>query len=401
MTQIDKTLADKTLANKTLADNTTEKPQTLAFEDDRGASRSTWVAAAILVVMIAWMGSGFVVPSGDEAAEDTGISQPDAVAVAVRRSVAQPVTLFFQAEGQAQPDRDTAMRAEASGNVAEVMVSKGQDVAKGEIIARLTTQQVEAELRGAQQEEERARREFENAEALLERGVSTADRVAQARATLAAAQAQVEAARQALESTNIVAPFAGRIETLLLDEGEFISEGTDVGRIVDNRPLTVALQVPQQALNRIENGQIANVTFITGEEREGTVTFVGTSAAAETRTFLAEIEVANEDGAIPAGISAKIRIPTGTQAAHFISPSVVSLNPDGEIGVKSVAAGKVVFHEVEVARAEVDGIWVTGLPDEVQIITIGQGFVRDGEAVSARPETNAADADDLARTATE
>ena len=66
--------------------------------------------------------------------------------------------------------------------------------------------------------------------------------------------------------------------------------------------------------------------FITGEERAGVVTFVGTSAASETRTFLAEIEVENEDGAIPAGISAEVIIPTGEVTAHFLSPSIVSLN---------------------------------------------------------------------------
>lgn len=59
----------------------------------------------------------------------------------------------------------------------------------------------------------------------------------------------------------------------------------------------------------------------------------------------------------------------------------------------------VVFHEIEVVRAEVDGIWVTGLPEEARIITIGQGFVRNGETVEARPELTAeADAEQAAET---
>jgi len=195
------------------------------------------------------------------------------------------------------------------------------------------------------------------------------------------------AAEDALDSTNITAPFAGRIETLSLDEGEFISAGSEVGRIVDNRPLTVSLQVPQQTLNQIENGQTAEVRFITGEVRPGTVTFVGTSASAETRTFLAEIEVANRDGAIPAGISAEILIPTGQEMAHFVTPSIVSLNERGVPGVKAVVDGAVVFHEIDVVRAEVDGIWVIGVPDTAELITIGQGYVRNGEAVRARAES--------------
>lgn len=377
-------------------DDDTKGQPPLKFDNDKGASGSTWIAALLLIAIVAWMGSGFIYPSE----EDVPIAAPvetAPVAVATRQSVAEEVTLYFQAEGQALPDRDTPIRAEASGDVAEVLIEKGDDVAKGDIIARLTTDRVDADFRRAQQELDRAQREFSNASDLRDRGVATVDRVTEARADLAAAQAQLAAAQDALDSTNIVAPFAGRVETLSLDAGEFISAGADVGRIVDNKPLTVALQVPQQALNRIQNGQNARVTFITGEVREGRVTFVGTSASAETRTFLAEIEVSNEDGAIPAGISAEIRIPTGTTSAHFITPSVVSLHPDGSTGVKVVEDDKVVFREIQAVRAEVDGIWVTGLPDEVQIITIGQGFVRDGETINPRPELSTGAAEELAQ----
>ncbi|QFT59227.1 Toluene efflux pump periplasmic linker protein TtgD precursor [Sulfitobacter sp. THAF37] len=383
----------------TKTEDVKQERQVLSFESDRGASRSIWVAAGILVAIVAWMGSGFILPSEDGASPDAAAEDPAPVAVAIRKSQAEAVTLFFQAEGQAQPDRDTAIRAEASGDVAEVLVEKGSDVSQGDIIARLASDRVEADLNRALEEQSRAQREFDNASELLERGVGTQDRLSQAQATLASAKAAVTAAQEALDSTNVVAPFDGRIETLSLDAGEYISAGSDIGRIVDNRPLTVTLQVPQQALRRIQNGQKADVSFITGEEREGRVTFVGTSASAETRTFLAEIEVDNEDGAIPAGISAEIRIPTGERQAHFISPSVVSLAPDGVTGVKTVEDGVVVFHEIEVVRAEVDGIWVTGLPEEARIITIGQGFVRNGETVEARPELTAeADAEQAAET---
>ncbi|WP_306258709.1 efflux RND transporter periplasmic adaptor subunit [Pararhizobium sp. IMCC21322] len=378
-----------------------QERQTLTFESDEGASRSIWIAAVILIAIVAWMGSGFLLPSKVQTGDQAKTSEPQPVAVTVRTSIAESVTLYFQAEGQAQPDRDTALRAESSGDVAEVLVNKGDDVLQGDIIARLTTNRVQADLRREIEARDSAQREFDNANELRDRGVATVDRVTEARAALAAAEADVAAAQEALESTNIVAPFTGRIETLSLDEGEYISAGSDVGRIVDNQPLTVALQVPQQALNRIRNGQTAEVNFITGEEREGSVTFVSTSASAETRTFLAEIEVPNSDGAIPAGISAEISIPTGTEKAHFVTPSVVSLSPDGVTGVKSVEDNKVVFYEIQVVRAEVDGIWVTGLPDTAQIIIIGQGFVREGEAIKAQPERAESPAQELAREAGE
>ncbi|MBY5933526.1 efflux RND transporter periplasmic adaptor subunit [Tateyamaria omphalii] len=357
----------------------------LHFEDDDvGARRSTWVAGGLVVLVIAWMSSGFFFPSENNS-DGTAEAERQAIAVAVRTSVSESVVLTFQAEGQALPDRDTMIRAEASGDVAEVFVDKGQLVEADTVIARLSTEREGADVERAQEEVSRAQREFDNAQDLRARGVATEDRVSEARANLAAAQAQLVTAETALESTDIVAPFAGRLETMSLDEGEFIQAGAEVARLVDNQPLTVAIQVPQQQLTRIRDGQTATVTFITGEERTGRVTFVGSAASSDTRTFLTEIEVPNEDGAIAAGISAEVSIPTGEIQAHFISPSIVSLDPSGEIGVKTVEADRVVFYPVDVVRAEIDGIWVTGVPDPAEIITIGQGFVQNGEVVRAEP----------------
>jgi len=151
----------------------------------------------------------------------------------------------------------------------------------------------------------------------------------------------------------------------------------------------VTFQVPQGELAALRDASEAHVSFITGQERSGLLSFLGSAAAADTRTFLAEIVIDNPGGAIPAGISAQVRIATGSEQAHFVSPSVVSLSTEGVIGVKTVENDTVVFHPVEIVRAEVDGVWVTGLPEQVTLITIGQGFVSDGEDVRATPEERA------------
>ena len=362
--------------------NPKENPQKLSFASDKGAARSFWIAGSLVVILIGWMGSGFIIPSESSEPVVTR-EEPKPVAVAVTTSQAETVNQFYQAEGQALPDRDTMLRAETTGDVAEVFVRKGQDVEAGAAIARLDPTNSNAELARAREELARTQREFDNATQLRERGIGTADRVSQAQAAFVAAQAQVTQAEEVAESLTITAPFAGRVETLNLDEGEFVSAGSEVGRLVDITPLTVAIQVPQQSLTLLEVGQPAMVRFITGEEREGEVTFVGTSAASETRTFLAEIEVTNEDGAIPAGISAEVIIPTGEATAHFMSPSIVSLSTEGELGVKTVDENAVVvFYPIQVVKAQIDGIWVTGLPDEIDLITVGQGFVNEGEAVA-------------------
>jgi len=56
------------------------------------------------------------------------------------------------------------------------------------------------------------------------------------------------------------------------------------------------------------------------------------------------------------------------------------------------ADNKVVFTAVTIERAQTDGVWVSGLPDAVDIITIGQGYVNNGETVDPKSETELAEA---------
>lgn len=371
----------------------TPTPQTLDFGNEQGASRSKWVAAAMVIVIVGWMGSGFVLPAEEATpvvADDTPVR---VISVAVAPSIAETVTQYFVAEGQAMPDRTSPMRAEATGQIKEVLVKKGDTVEAGQVIARFDVVQNQADLNRAQEEQARAKLEFDNAETLVNRGVATNDRLAQARAALAAAEAAVTAAQKSFENSEITAAFAGRVEALDLNAGEFVAAGTEIGSIVDNTPLTVTIQVPQQSLRDIKTGQTATIKFITGEEREGIVGFVGTNADTATRTFLAEITVENEDRSVPAGVSAEIRIPIGEATAHFLSPAILSLGTDGTLGIKTVdAENKVVFAPIEIERAQTDGIWVSGLPDTTQIITIGQGYVNNGEVVNPLSETELSEA---------
>ncbi|MEN8933960.1 MAG: biotin/lipoyl-binding protein, partial [Planktotalea arctica] len=134
------------------------KPQELTFQSDKGASRSFWIALLLVVLIIGWMGSGFVIPSEDST-PTIARDEPSPVAVAVTTSVAEQVTQFYQAEGQALPDRDTMLRAETTGDVAEVFVRKGQDVQAGAEIARLDPTSSNAETARAQEELSRTQRD--------------------------------------------------------------------------------------------------------------------------------------------------------------------------------------------------------------------------------------------------
>jgi multidrug efflux system membrane fusion protein len=86
-------------------------------------------------------------------------------------------------------------------------------------------------------------------------------------------------------------------------------------------------------------------------------------------------------------MTAELMIPAETIYAQRISPSLLTLDEEGNLGVKTVSeSGKVEFHIADVAMSSSEGVWIAGLPYSATIITVGQGFVNEGAIVDAIPE---------------
>ena len=67
----------------------------------------------------------------------------------------------------------------------------------------------------------------------------------------------------------------------------------------------------------------------------------------------------------------------------MISPSVLTLNDAGVVGVRTVDANDTVrFKPVEILADETQGVWIGGLPERVRLIVVGQEFVVEGERVT-------------------
>lgn len=345
-------------------------------------SWSGWIAALFVLALVGWMGSGYYYPAATTDAEEQRNTERQPFTVEAFVSRARTVTEFVASEGQVSPDRMTPVRAKVGGTVEEIAVAKGDFVDEGALIARIALDDRVAQRSQAEAELARRQGEYNRVSGLAERGYATAAQVEEAQAELATAQAELAAIQQTTGDTEIRAPITGVLDNFDLDLGEFVAAAAEVGTVIDNDPLSVDIQIPQQSVGRVRAGQQAAITFITGETREGTVRYVAANADAATRTFPVEITVANPERDIPAGISAQVRIPVGEIPAHFLSAALLALGPDGTLGVKAVGEDEtVVFHPIKLVRAETDGIWVSGPPQTMRVISVGQGFVSSGETV--------------------
>ena len=282
--------------------------------------------------------------------------------------------------------RAVDVKAETFGLIEELLVEKGERVEAGQVIARIGARDRQARLHEAQALLRQRQIEFEAARKLNERGFRAETQLAESRATLDAAEAAVEAAQIAIEDLEILAPFEGVLDDRMMDLGDYVDTG-----VVDLDPVLVVAPANERDVSNLRVGEPGSALLATGEEIWGSIRFVASEANVETRTFRVELEVNNADGQVPAGMTAILRLPVERIMTHKITPAILTLNDGGVLGLRIVeddgdddpATGRVRFVPVNIVEDTVEGLFVTGLPDQATLITVGQEFVQDGEQVVA------------------
>ena len=190
----------------------------------------------------------------------------------------------------------------------------------------------------------------------------------------------------------IVAPFSGYLETLRVEEGDFLNTGSVCAALIDPDPMLVVADIAEKDIAQVQLGSKASAKLISGRYISGEVTFIASSADKNTRTFRVEISVDNKDRTIRDGVSAEIYIKGKEEPAHKISPAILSLNDQGKLGVRTVTSdNRVEFKEINILEDTNTGMWVSGLGEDARIITLGQEYVFQGQTVNVK-ETFSPDA---------
>jgi len=352
------------------------------------------MAAAILLLAVLWMASGLfnddtattgAVPAETIQDANAAMAEPKKPHVRVTTITSQDHTRQIAILGRIEADKAVTVRAEVTGRVAEVVATKGAKVDTGDVLVKIDPENVPALLAEARARLEQRKIAYESARKLSKGGYSSQLSVAQAKADMEAARAQVTGMKRNLDNATIKAPLAGVVDDLPVEVGDYIDKvGVSVARVIDLTRMIAVGEVTERDIANIQLGGAAHVRLPDDRVLEGTVSYVSRSSNTSTRTFRVEVTVAVPDGSVSEGMTAELHLPMERIVAHKISPALLTLNDNGSVGVKTVdEAGIVVFNSVKMVSDTQDGIWLTGLPQHAQIITVGQEFVAEGQAVIA------------------
>jgi multidrug efflux system membrane fusion protein len=295
---------------------------------------------------------------------------------------ASPQLRHVVLRGKTQSKRTVEVRAETSGRIVERPVERGSVVTEGDVLCQISVEDRYVALVEAKAALVQARMEYEGSLSLKERGFQSDTAIAQNKARLAAAEAELKRSELDIERTFVRAPFAGVVEELHQEVGDYVTSGAACVTVVDLDPMLLVGRVAEKDVHLLELKQSVTGILSDGRRVTGPVTFIGQQSDPATRTYAVEVQVPNDDFALRSGVTTEIRIPVAEVMAQKVSPAVFGLDDAGNIGVRIVNADdRVEFHTVQIVREDTDGVWITGLPRIATVITVGQELVVPGELV--------------------
>ncbi|MEZ8082256.1 efflux RND transporter periplasmic adaptor subunit [Enterovibrio norvegicus] len=351
-------------------------------------SQRPWIISLVLLVLLVfWVGSGHTDDTQPEQSKTE--MQAPLTRVSVDTFFAEPVTRSISLYGRTAPDREATISSEADGRIVSVSVKKGATVKKGDLLLNIDKGDRNAQLERAKALRLVRTKEYNAAKSLKKKGLQGEVAFSLAEANLIEARANVENLSIALSHTQVRAPFDGIVDDVMVEVGDYLAVGDPIASIIDLDPLIVTADVSEKHISHIDANMPATIIFVSGDKLEGRLRYQSSTASQTTNTFTIELEIPNPEQAIPAGISAEVDLPLEEQSAVKLLPSMLALDESGNLGVKTLLGDKVAFVSTKLVKAEQDGVWLAGLGDHVDVITKGQGFVRDGDAVIAVRQSDA------------
>ncbi len=223
----------------------------------------------IVAVLLAGVGLWWFARHSPTATAESKRGAGGPIPVLVAAAAKQDIPIYLDGLGTVQASATVTVRPQVDGTLVEVRFKEGQDVHKGDVLARIDPRTYQASVDQAVAKKNQDQANLANARVDLTRyaklaataytSAQQADTqrasVAQLQAQVAQDQAQVDTARVQLGYTDIVAPIDGRAGIRTVDQGNLVhaSDATGIVTLATLHPIAVVFTLPQQSLRSVSD----------------------------------------------------------------------------------------------------------------------------------------------------
>lgn len=298
-------------------------------------------------------------------------------------------THYLELQGDVQTKKNVLISPEMNGILTSIFVKEGQNVKKGQVLAKIDDNGLSNQLAQLKVQEALAKTTYERQKRVWDQKIGSEIQFLQAKANYEAQSNAVIQLEKTLDNVNITAPFSGIIDDVIIEQGNLVSPGMAVFRIVNLSNMYIQADVPETYISNIKPGKSVEIDFpILGKTIDTKVRQTGNFINAANRTFKIEIAVPNQDRSIKPNLTAKLKINDYTNPEAILIPqSIISENAEGKqyvYVVKNIAGDKGTAKQVVVKTGKTQGDIIevlSGVNTGDQLIEAGARTVKDGQEV--------------------
>ena len=347
-------------------------------------------AAFVLLCLLAACGDGEPVADVEEDAEQAP-PVPVEVGLPSRGDVHAVYTGTAPIEAFAEAD----VIAKVHGEVREILVEEGDDIRKGQILARLDGDRLRLELNESEARLRKLQRDFERNVELNEKGLISDGDFERIKFEMEALEASHNLAKLELDYTRIRSPIDGVVSERYVKMGTTLNVDQPVFRVTSFEPLVAYLHVPEREYRNIQVGQPAGISIdaLSGPPILADVTRVSPVVDPATGTFKITIEIFDEERRIKPGMFGRIGVIYDRHENALQVPRSAIVEDLGQSSVFVVEGDIAVRKPVNTGYSDRGMVEIlSGINDDERIVLVGQiGLKSDSKVTIINDEVSLAE----------
>jgi RND family efflux transporter MFP subunit len=349
------------------------------------------IAAASVLVLFVLIGSWRHVRAHNE--QERFAQQINKVAVDVISAQRDEKPKELILPGTFQAIKQTTIYPRSNGYVESWKVDIGDNVQAGQLLAEISTPEVDQQLAQARAQEEIAKVTADRWRDLVQKNVVSRQEYDQNQKAYEAAKANLEQLQKIQGFQQIVAPFAGKIAARNIDIGTLVTagtgnSGTPLFSIVQSDVLRVYVFAPQENAPSIHEGIEAKIILpeYPGQEFDGKVTRIAGALDPQSRTMQVEVQVPNGDEKLYAGMYGQVKFLLTDENAPIVVPAnAFVFRKEGAQVATIENADRIHWQKIRVGRDFGDRIEVLdGLKENTKVVMNPTDDLREGIQVAVK-----------------
>ena len=289
--------------------------------------------------------------------------------------------------GETEAWQDVLVAADKNGRVEWIGPREGQEVKKGQLLARIDVSALKTIISRAEASAELTKDLYDRRKTLFDRGIVHKEALERARTDKALAESDLVKAKVEYDRGFPHSPITGMVNYLHVDEGEFVNRGEAMVELVNVDKIKIHVNVPELDVRYLKKGQAVMVTIDAFPDLrlKGKVDFVSYKADHATKTFRVRVLIDNASHDIRPGMIARVfflrrMIPDALSAPLFAimdkgGERLLFVEKDGVAHARTVTIGVIAGDRVQITH---------GLKPGDRLIVTGQRDIEEGMKVQTQ-----------------